>query len=103
MSARKLYLLDGTAMVYRAYFAMRHTRLATQSGYDTRTLFGRPQTVPVYSRNNFFVFRFSLTNTLLPFLETVAPAHVVAVFDNRYSGSSFRKVSLLRGARRSPS
>ncbi|GFO60979.1 DNA polymerase [Geomonas silvestris] len=56
----KLYLLDGSSYIYRAYFAIRH--LSSPTGFPTNALYG-------------------FTQMLLKVMKDHAPAHVAVVFD----------------------
>lgn len=67
-----LFVLDGTALVFRAYYAFQHTGLRTQRGVDTRTTFG-------------------VVNLVLSLLERHRPQHLVVVFDSKLSTASFRR------------
>jgi DNA polymerase-1 len=62
MSEKKLYLLDGMALIYRGHFALMRNPRMTSTGMNTSTLF-------------------VLTNTLLDILNTEKPSHIAAVFD----------------------
>ena len=62
MSQKKLFLLDGMALIYRGHFALMRNPRMTSTGMNTSTLF-------------------VLTNTLLDILNTEKPSHIAAVFD----------------------
>ena len=59
---RKLYLLDGMALVYRAHFSMIRNPRMSSTGLNTSTVF-------------------VLTNTLLDILSNAEPSHIGVVFD----------------------
>ncbi len=59
---RKLYLLDGMALVYRAHFSMIRNPRMSSTGLNTSTVF-------------------VLTNTLLDILSNADPSHIGVVFD----------------------
>lgn len=59
---RKLYLLDGMALVYRAHFSMIRNPRMSSTGLNTSTVF-------------------VLTNTLLDILSNADPSHIAVVFD----------------------
>ncbi len=59
---KKLFLLDGMALIYRAYFALSKTPRITSSGFNTSAIFG-------------------FANTLLELLRTQQPSHIAVVFD----------------------
>ena len=58
----KLFLLDGMALIYRAYFALSKTPRLTSSGFNTSAIMG-------------------FTNTLLEVLKSQQPSHIAVVFD----------------------
>ncbi|MBT3603301.1 MAG: DNA polymerase I, partial [Candidatus Latescibacteria bacterium] len=62
MPEKKLYLLDGMALIYRGHFALMRNPRITSTGLNTSTLF-------------------VLTNTLVDILNTEKPTHIAAVFD----------------------
>ncbi len=62
MAVRKLYLLDGMALVYRAYFALIRNPVKTSSGFNSSAI---------------YVF----ANTLLDILERHKPTHIAVAFD----------------------
>jgi len=59
---KKLFLLDGMALIYRAYFALSKNPRITSTGFNTSAIFG-------------------FANTLLEVLRTQQPTHVAVVFD----------------------
>jgi len=62
MSARKLFLLDGMALVYRAHFALIRAPIMTSKGMNTSAVFG-------------------FVNTLLNLIEADHPTHLAVAFD----------------------
>ena len=62
MSQKKLFLLDGMALVYRAHFALIRNPIKTSKGKNTSAVFG-------------------FMNTLLNLLETEQPTHLAVAFD----------------------
>ncbi len=62
MSGNKLYLLDGMALIYRAYFAFAKNPRITSKGLNASAMFG-------------------FTNTLLDILNKQKPSHIAVVFD----------------------
>ena len=65
---RRLYLIDGSSYIYRAYFAIRH--LSNSKGFATNAVFG-------------------FINMLLKVVREHAPDHLAVVFDAK--GPTFRK------------
>ena len=65
---KRLYLIDGSSYIYRAYFAIRH--LSNRKGFSTNAVYG-------------------FTNMLLKVIREEAPDHVAVVFDAK--GPTFRK------------
>jgi DNA polymerase I len=65
---KRLYLIDGSSYIYRAYFAIRH--LSNSKGLATNAIFG-------------------FTNMLLKVMREHAPDHLAVVFDAK--GPTFRK------------
>ncbi|MHB1397103.1 MAG: DNA polymerase I [Trichloromonadaceae bacterium] len=65
---QRLYLIDGSSYIYRAYFAIRH--LSNSKGLATNAIFG-------------------FTNMLLKVVREHAPDHLAVVFDSK--GPTFRK------------
>lgn len=59
---KKLFLLDGMALIYRAYFALSKTPRITSYGLNTGAIMG-------------------FTNTLLEVLNNQKPTHIAVVFD----------------------
>lgn len=59
---KKLFLLDGMALIYRAYFALSKTPRITSTGLNTGAIMG-------------------FTNTLLDVLKNQQPSHIAVVFD----------------------
>ena len=59
---KKLFLLDGMALIYRAYFALSKTPRITSYGLNTGAIMG-------------------FTNTLLEVLNNQRPTHIAVVFD----------------------
>ncbi len=66
---RRLFLLDGTALAYRAFHAMARTGMADRTGRPTGAIFG-------------------FTNTLFRILRTESPDHLAVAFDP--PGGTFR-------------
>lgn len=62
MQEKKLFLLDGMALIYRAYFALNKTPRLTSYGLNTGAIMG-------------------FTNTLLEVLKNQKPTHIAVVFD----------------------
>lgn len=62
MTEKKLFLLDGMALIYRAYFALSKMPRITSYGLNTSAVFG-------------------FTNTLLEVLNNQNPNHIAVVFD----------------------
>jgi DNA polymerase-1 len=60
--AKKLFLLDSMALVYRAHFALVHRPIFTSKGVNTSALYG-------------------FTQTLLDILTNQQPTHIAVVFD----------------------
>src|SRR5690606_8361695 len=59
---KKLFLLDGMALIYRAYFALNKVPRLTSYGLNTGAIMG-------------------FTNTLLEVLKNQNPTHMAVVFD----------------------
>jgi DNA polymerase-1 len=59
---KRLFLLDGMALIYRAYFAFSKNPRITSKGMNTSAMFG-------------------FTNTLLDLLNREKPTHIAVVFD----------------------
>ncbi len=62
MSEKKLFLLDGMALIYRAFFAFKDYPRITSTGLNTSAVFG-------------------FANTLLEVLQKEKPTHIAVVFD----------------------
>jgi DNA polymerase-1 len=62
MSNKKLFLLDGMALIYRAHFALSKNPRFTSSGLNTSAIMG-------------------FANTLLEVLKKEKPSHIAVVFD----------------------
>ncbi|WP_410221866.1 DNA polymerase I [Pedobacter sp.] len=62
MSSKKLFLLDGMALIYRAHFALSKNPRFTSTGVNTSAVMG-------------------FTNTLLELLKKEKPTHMAVVFD----------------------
>lgn len=62
MSQKKLFLLDGMALIYRAYFALSKSPRFTSYGLNTSAIMG-------------------FTNSLLEVLSKSRPSHIAVVFD----------------------
>src|SRR5947209_16814228 len=60
--AKKLFLLDGMALVYRAHFAFVNRPVFTSKGVNTSALYG-------------------FTQTLLEILKNQQPTHIAVAFD----------------------
>src|SRR5688572_8719117 len=60
--AKKLFLLDGVALVYRAHFVLINRPIVTSKGINTSALYG-------------------FTQTLLDILKTQQPSHIAVAFD----------------------
>ncbi len=64
MASKKLFLLDGMALVYRAYFAFSNNHRINSKGLNTSAIFG-------------------FTNTLLDVFKKEKPTHLAVVFDTQ--------------------
>ncbi len=62
MQTKKLFLLDGMALIYRAHFALSKNPRFTSSGFNTSAVLG-------------------FTNTLLELIKKENPSHMAVVFD----------------------
>ena len=62
MSGKKLFLLDGMALIYRAFFAFSKNPRITGKGLNASAMFG-------------------FTNTLLDIIKKQEPTHLAVVFD----------------------
>ena len=67
--SKTLYLIDGTALLYRAHFAFIRNPLINSKGMNTSAIFG-------------------VVNSFLHFVETMNPEHVIIAFDRK--GPTFR-------------
>src|SRR5690606_14543851 len=65
---KKLFLLDGFALIYRSYFAFINNPRINSAGRNTSTEFG-------------------FTNTLLDLIQKQKPSHLAVVFDPREESS----------------
>lgn len=63
-SPKRLFLLDGMALVYRAHFALINSPIFTSGGINTSALYG-------------------FTNTLVDLIKKQAPTHLALVFDTQ--------------------
>ena len=70
MEEKKLFLLDAYALIYRAYYAMMHSRRITSKGLNTSAVFG-------------------FVNTLEDVLKKENPTHIAVCFDPP-GGHTFR-------------
>ncbi|MEE9464040.1 MAG: DNA polymerase I, partial [Candidatus Neomarinimicrobiota bacterium] len=61
---KRLFVLDGTALLYRAHFAMINNPLVTSTGLDTSAMFG-------------------FMNALIRLLRDESPDYLAVVFDDR--------------------
>ena len=59
---KKLYLLDGMALAYRAHFALIRSPIMNSKGFNTSAIFG-------------------FTNTLIQLITKHRPSHLAVVFD----------------------
>jgi DNA polymerase-1 len=59
-----LFLLDGMALIYRAYYALMPVRMQTKAGFPTGAAFG-------------------FTNTLIKLIENYAPDYIAVAFDSK--------------------
>ena len=64
MAKKRLFLLDGMALVYRAHFALIRNPIFTSGGVNSSALFG-------------------FTNTLVDLIEKQKPTHLAVVFDTQ--------------------
>lgn len=62
LMSKKLYLLDGMALIYRAHFALSKSPRFTTNGLNTSAVFG-------------------FANTLLELIKKEKPSHIAVVFD----------------------
>ena len=66
---QRLYLLDGMALIYRAYFALIRTPIRTTEGFNTSAIFG-------------------FANAVVDLLQKFEPTHIAVAFDT--SDPTFR-------------
>ncbi len=59
-----LFLLDGMALIYRAYYALMPARMQTKAGFPTGAAFG-------------------FTNTLIKLIENYTPTYIAVAFDSK--------------------
>ena len=64
-NGKKLFLLDGYALIYRAYFAFIKNPRVNSKGLNTSAVFG-------------------FTNTLLEVIKKQKPSHIAVVFDTKH-------------------
>ena len=64
MNQEKLFLLDGMALAYRAYFALIKFPRMTSQGLNTSAIFG-------------------FTNTIISIIKTQNPTHIAVAFDTK--------------------
>ena len=64
MAKKRLFLLDGMALVYRAHFALIRNPIFTSGGVNSSALFG-------------------FTNTLVDLIQKRKPTHIAVVFDTQ--------------------
>ena len=76
--AKKLFLLDGMALVYRAHFAFISRPILTSKGVNTSALYG-------------------FTQTLLDILKNQQPTHLAVAFDTAGADAAARRVRRLQG------
>ncbi len=69
MTKQTLYLIDGTALLYRAYYAFIKNPLINSKGQNTSAIYG-------------------VANSFLHFLDTHSPEHIIISFDRK--GPTFR-------------
>ena len=67
--SKVLYLIDGSALLYRAHFAFIRNPLMNSKGMNTSAIFG-------------------VVNSFLHFVETMHPEHIIIAFDRK--GPTFR-------------
>src|SRR4030095_15756475 len=77
---RKLFLLDGMALVYRAHFALIARPIFTSKGVNTSALYG-------------------FTQTLLEILKNQKPTHVAVAFDTDAPTQRHRDFPEYKGTR----
>ena len=66
--AEKLFLIDGTAIIYRAFFAFIRNPLINSKGQHTSAIFGSANTmikmIEKYNIKNIFICSHLLTDTI---------------------------------------
>jgi len=62
MEQKRLFLLDGMALIYRAFFAFSQNPRISSTGLNTSAMFG-------------------FVNTLLEVIQKEKPSHIAVVFD----------------------
>ena len=67
--AKKLFLLDGMGLVYRAHFAFANRPIFTSKGVNTSALYG-------------------FTQTLLDIIKAHQPTHIAVAFDTSAASST---------------
>lgn len=77
---KRLFLLDGMALVYRAHFALIRSPIYTSKRFNTSALFG-------------------FTTTLLDLLEKQNPTHLAVVFDTSAPTARHEKYPAYKGTR----
>ncbi len=80
MAEKKLFLLDGMALIYRAYFAFQNNPRITSTGLNTNAMFG-------------------FTNTLLDILTKQKPTHIAVVFDTSAPTTRHQEYALYKAHR----
>lgn len=78
--AKRLFLLDGMALVYRAHFAFATRPILTSTGFNTSALFG-------------------FTNTLLNLIEEHQPTHIAVAFDTPEPTARHKEYPLYKAQR----
>ena len=79
--AKKLFLLDGMALVYRAHFAFATRPIFTSKGVNTSALYG-------------------FTQTLLDILKKHEPTHIAVAFDTACAHATSCGFPRIQGATR---
>ena len=79
-ASKRLFLLDGMALVYRAHFALIRSPIYTSKRFNTSALFG-------------------FTSTLLDLLEKQNPTHLAVVFDTSEPTERHRIYPAYKGTR----
>ncbi len=77
---KRLFLLDGMALIYRAFFAFSKSPRITSKGLNTSAMFG-------------------FTNTLLDLLQREKPSHIAVVFDTPAPTERHEKFPEYKGQR----